>query len=168
VSGEPGAGEDAVIFRGSNGLWIMLTVLAALVLLLTLWIAIASLASDGAGALPGILLKGGVVVALLALAAWFSARQRREVVLDSAGVTVRAGDGSVRAQVAWPEIARIEERRMPSQPLHPAVILHRFNGTALLIDPQQVRDTGALAREAQRRHKGTESRGPRAEEGRRA
>jgi hypothetical protein len=154
VSVEPGLGEGAVIFRGSNGLWIMLTVLAGFVLVLTLWIAVASFGSDGFGAVPGILLKGGAGVALLGLGAWFSARQRREVVLDSTGVTVRASDGSVREQIAWPEIVKVEERRMPSQPLHPAVILHRYNGTALLIDPQQVRDTGALAREAQRRHKG--------------
>ena len=156
MSGEPAAGSDAIVFRGSNGVWITLTVIAVLALGMTLWIAIASVSSDGPGALPGILLKGGVVVVLLALGAWFMARQRREVVLDSAGVTIRAGDGSVRASIPWAELDGIEERRLPSQPLQPAVILHRADGSALLIDPQQVRDTGTLAREVQRRLAQTE------------
>lgn len=153
MSVEPVSKDDAVTFQGSNGLWIMLAVLAVLGVVMTLWVAIASISSDGVGALLGIVLKGGMGVALLALGAWFSARQRREVVLDGSGVTIRDGSGNVRAQLAWTEIDGIEERRLPSQPLHPAIILHRADGNALMIDPQQVRDTGALAREAQRRWK---------------
>lgn len=144
--------EDEIVFRGSNGLWITLAVLAALAALLTLWIAASGAASAGAGTALRALAIGGAFVALLALGAWFMARQRREVALDAEGVTIRAADGTVRARRAWAEIERIEERPLPSQPLQPAVVLHDRDGTALLIDPQQVRDTGTLYREARLRH----------------
>lgn len=156
MAARPGTGDDPITFQGSNGLWITLAILAALILVMTIWIAVGSVVNDGTAALPGILLKGGAGAALLALGAWFMARERREVILDGAGVTIRAGDGSVRASVPWQEIDGIEERRLPSQPLQPAVILHRADGSALMIDPQQVRDTGALAREAARRLAQTE------------
>ena len=141
--------SDTLVFRGQNGLWITLTVLAGVIGLLTLVVAGTSL-DDGAATVFGIVVKGGLVSAVLLLGARFAARQRREVVLDSAGITIREPDGKTRHQLGWEEITQVESRTLPSQPLRPAVLLHRTNGTVLLIDPQQVRDTSKLASEAAR------------------
>ncbi|CAA9567575.1 MAG: hypothetical protein AVDCRST_MAG18-1623 [uncultured Thermomicrobiales bacterium] len=143
------AGEP-LVFPGSNGLWVTLAILAALAIPATLWIAGGALSGEGIGAAGRSLLVGGGVTALFALGAWFAWRQRREVVLDNVGVTIRAGDGSARAHIPWAELTGVEERRIPSQPLQPALLLHRADGSALLIDPQQVRDTGVLVREIRR------------------
>lgn len=141
--------SDTLVFRGHNGLWITLLVLAGIIGLLTLVVAATSL-DDGAGSVLGILVKGGGLIALLALGAWFAARQRREVVLDSDGVTIREPGGKIRHELGWEEITQVESRTLPSQPFRPAVLLHRTNGTVLLIDPQQVRETSKLASEAAR------------------
>ena len=145
-----GAG-DVIVFGGSESLWISLAALAALAVPLTLWVAVLGWQSDGPGAIVGPLVIGGVIAALLGFGARFAWRERREVTLDAAGITIRAGDGRERARIPWAELGRLEERRLPTQPLRPAIILHRVDGTALLIDPQQVRDTGALAREVRQR-----------------
>lgn len=148
----PADAGDTIVFGGSNGLWLTLAALAALLATLTLWLAANTALAEGAAAGLRALLIGGAFAALLALGAWFMARQRREVTLDASGVTIRAGDGRVRATIAWAEIDRFEERRLPSQPLQTAIVIRTHDGTALLLDPQQVRDIGTLYREAQRRH----------------
>lgn len=140
-----------VVFRGSDGLWLTLAALAVLAVPLTLWVAASAWQSDGPGAVVGPLVIGGIIAVLLALGARFAWRERREITLDAAGITVRAGDGSERARIPWGEVIGFEERRLPTQPLRPAIMIHRADGTALLIDPQQVRDTGALMREARQR-----------------
>jgi len=150
---------DVVVFGGSEGLWISLAVLVVLAIPLTLWVAVLSWRSDGPGAIVGPVVIGGIIALLLGFGARFAWRERREVTLDAAGITIRAGDGRERARIPWAEIVRFEERRLPTQPLRPALIIHRVDGTALLIDPQQVRDTGALAREARQRLARTGGRG---------
>lgn len=142
---------DVVVFGGSDSLWISLAALAVLALPLTIWVAVSGWQSDGLGAIVGPLVIGGIIALLLGCGARFAWRERREVILDAAGITIRAGDGRERARVPWAEIVSFEERRLPTQPLRPALMIHRLDGTALLIDPQQVRDTGALAREARQR-----------------
>ena len=144
------AGNNTLVFHGSNSLWITLAVLAALTITATLWLSGGTLASDGAGAATRSFLIGGGVAVLFALGAWFSWRQRREVVIDDSGVTIRAGDGTVKTHIPWAELTGIEERRIPSQPLQSAILLQRIDGTALLIDPQQVRDTTTMVREIRR------------------
>lgn len=142
---------DVVVFGGSEGLWISLAALTVLAVPLTLWVVLLSWQSDGPGAIVGPLVVGGVIAALFGFGARFAWRERREVTLDAAGITIRAGDGRERARIPWVEIVRLEERRLPTQPLRPAIMIHRVDGTALMIDPQQVRDTGALAREVRQR-----------------
>lgn len=145
-----GTAGDTLVFHGSNSLWISLTIFAILTIPATLWV--------GSGARS--LLIGAGVSILFALGAWFSWRQRREVVIDDSGITIRAGDGTVKAQIPWPDLTRIEERRIPSQPLQSALLLHRVDGSALLIDPQQVRDTGTMVREIRRHRNYTGSSAP--------
>jgi hypothetical protein len=142
---------DVVVFGGSDGLWISLAALAVLAVPLTLWVAALDWQSDGPGASGAPLAIGGLIALVLGFGARFAWRERREVVLDAAGITVRAGDGRERARIPWAEIVGFEERRLPTQPLRPALMIHRVDGTVLLIDPQQVRDIGALAREARQR-----------------
>ena len=146
------ATSDTLVFHGSNSLWITLAVLGVLAIPATLWVAGGTLSSDGAGAATRSFLIGGGVAALFGLGAWFSWRQRREVSIDDSGVTIRAGDGTVKAHIPWAELTGIEERRIPSQPLQSAILLQRSDGTALLVDPQQVRDTPTMVREI-RRHR---------------
>jgi hypothetical protein len=146
------AASDTLVFPGSNSLWITLAIFAVLAIPATLWVAWGTVASDGAGAATRSFLVGCGVAVLFALGAWFSWRQRREVVIDDSGVTIRAGDGVVKAHIPWPELIGVEERRIPSQPLQSAILLQRADGTALLIDPQQVRDTATMVREI-RRHR---------------
>ncbi len=152
--------SNTLVFHGSNSLWITLAVLGVLAIPATLWVAGGTLASDGASAATRSFLVGGGVVVLFALGAWFSWRQRREVVIDDSGVTIRAGDGTVKTHIPWAELTGIEERRIPSQPLQSAVLLQRVDGTALLIDPQQVRDTATMVREIRRHPDYTGSSGP--------
>lgn len=140
-----------VVFRGSDSLWVSLAALAALAVPLFLWVVALTWQSDGPGAILSPLLIGGGIALLLALGARFAWRERREVTLDAAGITIRAGDGRERARIPWAEVIGFEERRLPTQPLRPAIVIHRADGTALLIDPQQVRDTSALVREARQR-----------------
>lgn len=141
------AASNALVFHGSNSLWITLAVLGVLAIPATLWVAGGTLADDGAVAATRSFLVGGGVALLFALGAWFSWRQRREVVIDDGGVTIRAGDGTIKTHIPWAQLIGIEERRIPSQPLQSAVLLQRIDGTALLIDPQQVRDTAVMVRE---------------------
>lgn len=147
---QSGAAGEPLIFRGSNSLWISLAVLAALAIPATLWIAGGTFGEDGGGAATRTLLIGAAVALLFALGAWFAWRERREVVLDDTGITIRTGDGRARSQIPWANLIDVEERRIPSQPLQSALLLHRDDGTALLIDPQQVRDTSVLIREIRR------------------
>jgi len=142
---------DVVVFGGSDGLWISLAALAVLAVPLTLWVVVITWQSDGPSAIVGPLMIGGVIALLLGFGARFAWRERREVTLDAAGITIRGGDGRERSRMLWTEIVRLEERRLPTQPLRPALMIHRVDGSALLIDPQQVRDTGALARVARQR-----------------
>lgn len=142
---------DVVVFGGSEGLWISLVALAMLAVPLTIWVAVLSWRSDGPGAIVGPAVVGGIIALLLGFGARFAWRERREVTLDAAGITIRAGDGRERARIPWAEVVHLEERRLPTQPLHPAIMIHRSDGTALMIDPQQVRDTGTLAREVRQR-----------------
>lgn len=145
-----GTAGDTLVFHGSNSLWITLAVLGVLVIPATIWVA---------GGARSLLIGAGISI-LFALGAWFSWRQRREVVIDDSGITIRAGDGTVKTQIPWPELTRIEERRIPSQPLQSAILLHRVDGSALLIDPQQVRDTGTMVREIRRHRNYTGSSAP--------
>lgn len=140
---KPTSSGEQLVFRGSDGLWITLTVLAVLVGVLVLWafVSAPSLAT---------LLVGGVFAALLAAGAWFSARQRREVVLDREGLLVRTSTGQERLRLAWSTVTRVESRQLPSMPFQPAVVFHCVDDTSLLLDPQQVRETGRLVREAER------------------
>jgi hypothetical protein len=148
---ENAAGE--VIFRGSEGLWLTLVGVAALVALMTAWVLISTVASEGAGAAIGPLLIGGGLSALLLLGAWFARAQRREVVVDGGGLTVRTREGVVKLHLDWAQVVKIESRPMPSHPTQPAVVLHCADGTSHFIDPLQVHDTGTLLGEAQRRKK---------------
>ena len=152
-----------LIFGGSNGLWIALAVLAALALPAALWIAGGSLGEGDGGAATRSLLIGGGIALLFALGAWFAWRERREVLLDDSGITVRSGDGRARAHIPWAELIDVEERRIPSQPLQAALLLHRVDGSALLIDPQQVHNTSVLVREIRnhRAYAGDRTRGRR-------
>ncbi len=154
------ASGNTLVFQGNNSLWITLAVLAGLAIPATLWVAGGTLTSDGAGAATRSFLVGGSVAILFALGAWFSWRQRREVVLSDSGVTIRGGDGKMRAHIPWAELTGVEERRIPSQPLQSAVLLHRSDGSALLVDPQQVRDTGTMVREIRRHRDYIGSSGP--------
>lgn len=140
------AAGEPLVFGGSNGLWITLAVLAVLAIPATLWIAGGALGEGDGGAATRALLIGAAIALLFALGAWFAWRERREVLLDDGGITIRSGDGRARAQIPWAELTDVEERRIPSQPLQSALLLHRDDGSALLIDPQQVRDTGLLVR----------------------
>lgn len=142
---------DVVVFGGSDGLWLSLAALAILAVPLTLWVVVVTWQSDGPGAIVGPVVVGGLIALLLGFGARFAWRERREVTLDAVGITIRAGDGRERARIPWGEVVRFEERRLPTQPLRPAIMIHRVDGTALLIDSQQVRDTGALVREARQR-----------------
>lgn len=144
-----GAVGEPLIFRGSNGLWITLAALAALAIPATLWIAGGTLGEDGGITTRTVLIGAGVTL-LFALGAWFAWRERREVVLDDSGITIRSGDGRARSQIPWANLIHVEERRIPSQPMQSALLLHRDDGSALLIDPQQVRDTSVLVREIRR------------------
>ncbi|MDP9374438.1 MAG: hypothetical protein M3Q65_18710 [Chloroflexota bacterium] len=143
---------DAVVFGAQNGLWLTLAALAAAAAVLTLVIAGADAAGNGPGAATGTVLWGGGATGLLALGAWFSARQRREVVLDREGITVQGVDGKVYTRLPWSEVRGIETRRLANQPTRPLVLVRRHDNRTLLIDPQQVRDTAALEREARRLH----------------
>ena len=136
-----------VVFGGSNSLWIALAVLAALAVPATLWIAGISLSDGDSSAATTTLLIGVGIAVLFALGALFAWRERREVLLGNDGITIRSGNGRIRAQIPWAELIDVEERRIPSQPLQSALLLHRDDGSALLIDPQQVRDTTILVRE---------------------
>lgn len=144
------ATSNALVFHGSNSLWITLAALAVLTIPATLWVAVGT---------RSFLIGGGIAI-LFALGAWFSWRQRREVVIDDSGVTIRSGDGAVKAHIPWPELTGIEERRIPSQPLQSAILLHRVDGSALLIDPQQVRDTTTMVREIRHHRDYVGSSGP--------
>lgn len=147
-----GASGGALVFPGRNGLWLTLAALAGAGLALTLFTLVADLTRGATDGTLRVLLTGGGLSALLGLGAWFAAGQRREVVLDEAGLTVRAPGGRVRAAIPWAEVGAIESRPLPSQRLHPAVFITRLDGTAVMIDPQQVGNTEALAREARRLH----------------
>ena len=145
------AGE--VVFRGSEGLWLMLVGVTVLIALLTLWVIIASLAAGDAGEVVGPLLISGGLCTFLLLGAWFARAQRREIVVDSAGLTVRTREGRTKTQLTWAQLARIESRFLPSHPTQPAVVFHCTDGTSHFIDPLQVHDTSTLVWEAQRRKK---------------
>lgn len=144
--------EGRIVFPGQNGLWVTLAALAGVALALALFTLVADLARGTTDGTLRALLTGGGLAALLGLGAWYAAGQRREVVLDPEGLTVRAPNGKVRAVIPWREIGAIESRPLPSQRLRPAVFITRLDGTALMIDPQQVGNTEALAREARRLH----------------
>ncbi len=148
---ENAAGE--VIFRGSENLWVTLAVLAVLVALLTVWVVISTLPGEGFDAVAAPLLIGGGLSVIMALGVWFARTQRREVVVDSAGLRLRTREGQVKVQIAWSEVVRIETRTLPSSPTRPAIILHCIDGSAHFIDPVQVHDTKALLGEVQRRKK---------------
>ncbi len=150
---------DEVVFGAQNGLWITLAALAATGAVLTLVIAINDIAAGGLGAISGAALWGGGATALLALGAWFSARQRREVALDREGLAVQGVDGRVYARLSWSEVRAIDTRRLANQPTRPVVLLRKHDGGTLLIDPQQVRDTATLEREARRLHQSNAERG---------
>lgn len=160
---QPGATGGPLIFGGSNGLWIALAALAALAIPATFWIAGGSLGEGDGGTATRSLLIGAAIALLFALGAWFAWRERREVLLDDSGITIRSGDGRTRAHIPWAELIDVEERRIPSQPLQSALLLHRVDGSALLIDPQQVRDTSVLVREIRnhRAYNGDRSQGRR-------
>lgn len=135
-----------VVFRGSNGLWLMLAVLGTVGLLVTLALGVPPLFSDEATLSLKPLLLGAAFTALCILGAVFAWGQRRDLIIDEAGVTIRSSTGTLREQIPWGELDAVEERRMPSQPMQVSLLLHRNNGTALLIDPQQVSNTGTIAR----------------------
>lgn len=143
------AGE--VVFRGSDGLWLTLAVVAALVAGMTAWLVI-STAAEGGGIGWSLLIGGGLAL-FLALGAWFARGQRREVVVDGGGLAVRTREGAVKVRLAWAEVARIESRPMPGSPTRPAVLFHLADGTSHFIDPLQVHDTASLLAESQRRKK---------------
>jgi hypothetical protein len=94
----------------------------------------------------------GVSVFLL-LGAWFARGQRREVMVDTTGLTVRTREGQVKQHVTWAQITKIESRFLPSHPTQPAIVVHCTDGTSQFIDPLQVHDTSTLVYEAQRRKK---------------
>jgi len=142
-----------VVFRGSDSLWLTLAVIAALVLLLTAWVVLSTLPGEGFGAVVAPLLIGGGLSVVLLLGVWFARTQRREVVVDSAGLKLRTREGGVKVELAWPQVIRIETRTLPSNPTRPAIVLHCADGTAHFIDPVQVHDTRALLGEVQRRKK---------------
>jgi hypothetical protein len=148
---ENAAGE--VIFRGSEGLWKTLLGVAALVGLMAIWVVVGTIASDGFGASVVPFLIGVGVCLFLLLGAWFARGQRREVVVDGSGLTVRTREGQVKTRLPWAQITRIEPRPLPSHPTQPAIMLHCADGTSHFIDPLQVHDTGTLVFEAQRRKK---------------
>lgn len=155
-----GSAEKELVFHGHNGLWITLAVLAALGTALTLFTLAADLIGGTTDGTVAALVTGGGLSLLLGLGAWFAAGQRREVALDEEGLTVRAPGGAVRTRVRWDEVAAIETRPMPSQRLRLAIFINRRDGTAVLIDPQQVGDTEMLAREARRLHQNASRRAP--------
>lgn len=150
-SQESAAGE--VIFRGSDGLWLILAVVGTLVAILTAWVVLSTLPGEGFGAVVAPLLVGGGLSTVLLLGVWFARTQRREVVVDSAGLKLRTREGQVKVQLVWGQIVRIETRTLPSNPTRPAIVLHCADGTAHFIDPVQVHDTRALLGEVQRRKK---------------
>ena len=145
------AGE--VIFRGSEGLWMMLVGVAALVAALSLWVVIGSLVAGDAGEIGWPILIGGGVCAFLLLGAWFARTQRREIVVGSDGLTMRTREGQEKLRLTWSQIVRIESRFLPSHPTQPAIMFHCADGTSHFIDPLQVHDTSTLIWEAQRRKK---------------
>lgn len=148
---ENAAGE--VIFRGSEGLWLTLVGVAALVGVMAIWFIVSTSASEGVG--PNMLqfLIGAALSILMLLGAWFARNQRREVVVDGTGLTVRTRERQVKRHVAWEQLTRIESRFLPSHPTQPAIMLHCADGTTQFIDPLQVHDTSTLLYEAQRRKK---------------
>ena len=148
---ENAAGE--VIFRGSEGLWMTLVGVAALVGAMAIWVVISTIASDGFGASVVPFLIGVGVSLFLLLGAWFARSQRREVVVDGGGLTVRTREGRVKTHLPWAQITKIEPRPLPGHPTQPAIMLHCTDGTSHFIDPLQVHDTSTLAFEAQRRKK---------------
>ena len=142
-----------VIFRGSENLWITLSVIAALVALLTAWVVLSTLPGEGTGAVGGPLLIGGGLIAVLLLGVWFARTQRREVVVDGDGLALRTREGQEKFRLVWTQVSRIETRTLPSNPTRPAIVIHCADGTAHFIDPVQVHDTRALLGEVQRRKK---------------
>jgi hypothetical protein len=148
---ENAAGE--VIFRGSEGLWMTLVGVAGLVGVMAIWVVISTIASDGFGASVVPFLIGVGVSLFLLLGAWFARSQRREVVVDVIGLTVRTREGRVKTHLPWAQITKIEPRPLPSHPTQPAIMLHCNDGTSHFIDPLQVHDTSTLVFEAQRRKK---------------
>lgn len=146
------AEDKELVFHGSNGLWITLVVLAVAALALTSFVVVSDLIMGNTNGTLRALVTGGGLAALLGLGAWFIATQRREVVLDEEGITIRTPGGVVRTAVPWTEVRAIDARPLPSQRMSPAVFIARLDGTSLLIDPQQVSNTGTLAREARRLH----------------
>jgi hypothetical protein len=145
--------DGEVIFRGSEGLWLTLAGVAVLVGVMAIWLVISTIASQGVGASVTPILVGLGISAFLLLGAWFARGQRREVVLDGNGVTVRTREGRVTHHLAWEQVTRIESRFLPSHPLQPGIMLHCVDGTSHFIDPLQVYDTSTLVFEAERRKK---------------
>ena len=140
-----------VVFRGSEGLWMVLVGVTGLIVVLTLWVIIASFASGETDEIGGPLLVGGAVSVVLLLGAWFARTQRREIVVSADGLIVRTREGQVKLRLTWAQIARIESRFLPSHPTQPAIMFHCVDGTSHFIDPLQVHDTSTLIWEAQRR-----------------
>lgn len=148
---ENAAGE--VIFKGSEGLWLTLIGVAGLVGVMAIWVVISTTVSDGFGAGVAPFLIGVGVSLFLVLGAWFARTQRREVVIDGVGLTVRTREGKIKTHLPWGQISKIEPRPLPSHPTQPAIMLHCKDGTSHFIDPLQVHDTNTLVFEAQRRKK---------------
>ena len=142
-----------VIFRGSEGLWLVLVGVTGLIVALTLWVIIASLASGETDEIGGPLLVGGGVSAVLLLGAWFARTQRREIVVTTDGLLMRTREGQEKLRLTWAQLGRIESRFLPSHPTQPAIVFHCVDGTSHFIDPLQVHDTSTLLWEAQRRKK---------------
>ena len=145
--------EGQVLFRGSEGLWLILIGVAALILIMTIWVVVNSIVTADTGEIPGALIIGGGLCLFLLLGSWFARSQRREIVVDAEGLIMRTREGKEKLRLTWAQIVRIESRFLPSHPTQPAIMFHCADGTSHFIDPLQVYDTSTLIWESERRKK---------------